>query len=527
MSKEKITKQNKRHLPTNPDVDVIKIKTERNGLGTLKTMIVVLLIASQLAVFILGFLYLSSFFQWFSLFSFVMSIITSLYVLSTNKNSQSKPIWILFIIVCSSFGYIIYFISHEKVFWAKYKKQYNKILNKSYKCLNKQEEIKASKEVLRESEYLNNSGNFYSYTNTSLKYFASGTGFFDSVLEEIKKAKEFVFIEYFIISDGVLLKRFLSVLAEKVKEGVDVRIIYDDLGSHGSFKRKTKKKIKTMGIKLYSFNKLLPKFSMVLNYRDHRKIVVIDGKVAFTGGANLADEYVNEKRLYGYWKDAGIRVEGPAVDGFTLMFLRQYEFVSKKNEDFNKFLNKAEKQNNSAVVVPYADGLEYEANIGKNVYTNMIANASEKLYIMSPYFVIDDTINNLLINKAKSGVDVRIILPEIADKKFVYIISRNTAEKLVLSGVKVYAMKNSFVHSKVVLTENSAVVGSINMDLRSFYQQFESALYLNDKQTLKDIEADFIKTFNKSNEFKKETLKRNKFSTRVIAGITNLISPFM
>lgn len=503
------------------------VKTERNSFGTIKTLFVVFAVMLQLVVFILGYLYLFSFFRWFNVFSFIMSIITSLYVLSTTKNSQSKPIWIFFILICSSFGYIIYILSQEKVFWAKHKKRYVKILDKSYKCLRSQEKYKATKEVLSESEYLKTAGKFNSFSNTKTKYFSSGAVFFDSVLEEIRKAKDFIFIEYFIISDGVLLKRFLSILEEKVKEGVDVRIIYDDLGSHGSFKRKTKKKIKSIGIRLLSFNKLLPKFSMFLNYRDHRKIVVVDGKVAFTGGANLADEYVNEKRLYGYWKDAGVKIEGLAVDGFTLMFLRQYEFISCKDEDYGKFLNKAEKHDNNSIIVPYADGLEYEANIGKNVYTNMIANASEKLYIMSPYFVIDDTINNLLINKAKSGVDVRIILPEIADKKLVYIISRNTAEKLVLSGVKVYAMKNSFVHSKVVLTENSAVVGSINMDLRSFYQQFESALYLNDKQTLIDIEKDFEDTFNKSTQFKKETLKRNKFSVRVIAGITNLISPFM
>lgn len=519
--------KNINHLPYRPEADVVKIKTERNGLGVLKTLIVVLLIALQGSIFILSYLYFASFFQWFLLVSFIMSFMTCIYVLSTNKNSQSKPIWVLFLLICFSFGYIIYFISHERVFWAKHRKRYKKILDNSNKYQAKTN-LNTNNEIIKsDCKYLETAGNFVAYSNTDSKYYPSGARLFDDILAELEKAKRFIFIEYFIVADGVLLNRFLNILMQKVSEGVDVRIIYDDLGSHGTFKSKTKKQIKKAGIKLYSFNKLLPKFSALLNYRDHRKIVVIDGKVAYTGGANLADEYINEKRTHGYWKDAGIRMQGDAVDGFTLMFLRQWEFVSKSNEDYSKFLGLCEKAINSSTLVPYADGLEYADNIGKNAYTNMIANANKKLYIMSPYLILDDTIKNLLINKAKSGVDVRIILPEIADKKFVYVISRNTAEKLMYYGIKIYTMKNSFVHTKVMINEHSAIVGSINMDLRSFYQQFESAVYLNDPNTLTDIENDFIDTFNKSIEITKSNMKRNKLSFRILAGILNLISPFM
>jgi len=527
MSKRLDDKNNFKHLAKNPDVDVVKIKTERNSLGALKTLIVLLLVAVQLAVFIISPLYFLRDIRWVWYIAIVMTIITCLYVLSSNKNSQSKPVWILFLILCFSFGYVIYFISHERIFWGNNKKKYDKVLKKSYDFV-KQDSVKIKDvEIKNQSEYLKRVGNFSTYTNTKSKYFSSGASFFDSVLEDIKNAKDFIFIEYFIISDGVLLKRFLSILEQKVREGVDVRIIYDDLGSHKTFKRKTKRAIKNAGIKLQAFNKVLPKMTALLNYRDHRKIVSIDGKIAYTGGANLADEYTNEKRMHGYWKDAGIRLEGPAVDGLTLIFLRQWEFVSKENIDYNKYLEKYEVFENESAIIPYADGLEYTDNIGKNVYTNMIANANKKLYIMSPYFVIDDTISNLLINKAKSGVDVRIILPEIADKKFVYIISRNTAEKLTSYGVKLYTMKNSFVHSKVMLNDNSAVVGSINMDLRSFYQQFESAVFVNDKQTLMDINQDFNKTFENSVLIEKDKLKRNKFSFRLWAGVVNIISPFM
>ena len=511
----------------NTQIDVLKIKTERNHLGLLKTLLVVFLIFLQFAVLISSYLFFFAFFNWLITFSFIASLITCIYVLSTNKNSQSKPIWILFLVLCFSFGYIIYFISDERVFWHKHKKRYNKILLESNDLSTANINSPTSKSFENNCDYLKSVGNFNAYTNTHTEYFASGTTFFDEVLKELQNATKFVFMEFFIVSDGVLLKRFLSILEEKVKQGVDVRLIYDDLGSHGTFSRKTKKLIKKSGIKLVSFNKLLQKFSMLLNYRDHRKIVVIDGKIAFTGGANLADEYINEKRLHGYWKDAGVKMVGPATDGFTLMFLRQWAFATKTEVKFESFINLAEPQQNNSVLVPYADGLEYDANIGKNAYTNMIANANEKIYIMSPYFVIDDTIKTLLINKARSGVDVRIILPEIADKKIVYIITRNNAEKLFEHGIKIYTMKNSFVHSKIMLTESSAIVSSINMDLRSFYQQFESAVLLNDSKVINEINLDFEKTFSYSNLLTKETLKRNKFTFRLIAGITNIISPFM
>lgn len=518
---------NPKHLAYNPGADVLKIKTERNSLGTIKTMIVLLLLLIQLATFILTFLYFVIFFRVFSVISYILSLITCLYVLSSNKNSQSKPIWILFLLICSSFGWLVYLISDEKIFWHKHKKRYNKILENSNKYVNQLDLNLVNKTNLAECNYLMTAGNFSAYNGTKSLYFPSGTKFFDGIIEDIKKAQKFIFIEFFIISDGNLLNRIINILQEKVKQGVDIRIIYDDFGSSKSFSRKTKKLIKRSNIKLVSFNNLLSGFSMLLNYRDHRKIVIIDGKVAYTGGANLADEYTNEKRLYGYWKDSGIRLEGDAVNGLSLMFLRQWEFTTNKKEDYSKYINLNDSFENNSIFVPYADGLEYEDNIGKNAYTNLISNANEKLYIMSPYFVIDDTITNLLINKAKAGVDVRIILPDIADKKIVYVISRNTAEKLTKFGIKLYTMKNSFVHSKVMLTENSAIVGSINMDLRSFYQQFESSVYLNDKQTLLDIEKDFENSFNISTFIEDKNLKRNKLSFKLFASIINLISPFM
>jgi len=524
---KKKTNKNK-HLPLNLDVNVLKIKTERSNFGALKTILILFLIALQAAFLILSNLYFIAFFQWFFFISVFLSISTCLYVLSSNKNSQSKPIWIFFLLTCFEFGYIFYFISNEKIFWRNSKKKYCNIINKSSNLLTYNDKLTyKTKEIENDCKYLETAGKFLPHMNNDCKYYSSGSSLFDDIIKELDKAKDFIFMEFYIISDGILLNKILTVLENKVTQGVDVRIIYDDLGSHGTIKRKTKKKIIKSGIKLCSFNKVLPKVSALLNYRDHRKLVIIDGKVVFTGGTNLADEYINEKRLHGYWKDSGVIIIGPAVDNFTISYLRQWEFVTNDKIEYANYLNLSQKTDNHNIVVPFVDGLEYEDNISKNIYCNIISNTKEKLYIMSPYFVIDDTINNLLINKAKSGVDVRIILPEIADKKLVYIISRNNAEKLLKYGIKVYTMRNSFVHSKVLLNDYCAIVGSINMDLRSFYQQFESAIYITDPKVLKEINEDFNDTFIKSKLKTTRNSSRNNMFIRIIAGIINLISPFM
>ena len=523
-----MSKNNIGKIKQNEHIYTLKIKTESKGLGILKTLLVLLLIVLQAAILILSYFYFLQLFHWYLIVSVVLTFATCIYVLSSDYHGQAKATWVFFLLLSFGFGYIVYFLSDKHILFAKSRKKYNKIY-KQTENLQNQIDLSAveSNEVKTSCEYLYNAGKFVASKNSRTKYFSSGTKLFDSILEDIEKAKEFVFLEFFIIADGVLLDRFLEILKEKAKSGVDVRIIYDDMGSHGTLKRKTKKAIKKAGIKLQPFNRLVPIFNIALNLRDHRKIVVIDGQIAYTGGANLADEYINEKRTHGYWKDCGIKVEGPALDNLTISFLTQWQFLTDEEINYNSFINKSKKIISDDVVVPFVSGPNYDFSIAQNMYANSISNAKEKLYIMSPYFIPDETITNLLINKARSGVDVRIILPEIADKKFVYVVSRNNAEKLLASGIKLYTMTSSFVHSKIVLTENSAIVGSINMDLRSFNQQFESAVFTNEKTVLNDITLDFINTINHCKQITTQNARRNKLFYRMLAGLFNLISPFM
>jgi cardiolipin synthase len=514
----------------NPDFNYVKIKTETNTFGIFKLGFTMLIILIQVALILLIHFFFISLTEYYFIFSAIMSIVTCIYILSSDRNSYSKAVWIMFVLIFFLFGYYIFFLSDEKVFFRGSRKRYDKIFEDT-NSLELQTIKKPSGDVdaVKICNYLNCSGGFGTYSTQGMKYYSSGTELFDAILENLEKAEKFVFMEYFIISDGVLLTRFLDVLKRKIKEGVEVKLIFDDMGSHTTISRKTKKKMQQMGIEIGLFNPLISKLSMAINYRDHRKILVVDGKVAFTGGVNLADEYVNEKRMHGYWKDSGIKVEGSAVDEFSLMFLRQWSFVSGKEVEYEKYINlfESKPKKNGSFVVPYADGLDYKNSIAKGTYLNLIASAKQKICIMTPYFILDDTLTNLLICKAQAGVEIQIVLPDVADKKIVYIVSRSNAEKLLEHGIKLYVMNDSFVHSKVILTDVGCVVGSINFDLRSFYQQFECAVFTNDDGVMKDIKSDFAATIKESTEITMKNRRQNKLINKVLAGILRLVSPFM
>lgn len=505
-----------------------RIKTENKGVGAVKKLFVAILIAVQVALII--FLHLK--FIVASKLLFVInlsaSLITSVYVLSTNKNGLSKAVWIMFLLVCFPFSSLIFWLSNERSFFYKTRKSFKVVFADTARYGVQNEFFSdKSKTVQNDCKYMFSVGRFNAYKNSSAQYFPSGEELFCDLLKELEKAEKFIFLEFFIVADGVLLDKVFEILARKQKEGVEVRLIFDDLGSKGALSRKMKKKFCDAGIKIFAFNKVFPFSLAKLNYRDHRKIAVVDGKVAYTGGCNLADEYINAQKLNGYWKDAGVKLHGNAVDGFCLFFLRQWEFCLKKKEDYSQFLNLFLPITNNNVVIPYADGLDYLHAVGRGVYERIISGAKEFLYIMTPYFIIDDGLSDLLINQALSGVDVRIVLPEIPDKNFVYGVSRNNAEKLIDYGVKVFVMTGAFVHAKVVMSENCSVVGSTNFDLRSFYQQFECGVYCDEQEFMQQVKSDFEQTFSKSKLLTQEDKRRNNVLNRIKVGAMQVFAPFM
>ena len=506
-----------------PQKTALHIKMESHGHGFLKICIVALLVLIQLIVLVSLFLWLSGVFWGYLAFSFVASVLAALHVLSTEKSGHNKSVWILFLLCFFFCGYVFYIFSYVEPFYGKSREKYEAIKERT-KQYDRDEVPALDDPRLRQDVlFFRTVGPFPVWEHTQGEYFPSGTKLFDDLLERIEGAEKFIFLEFFIVADGSLLHNLSAVLMEKAKAGVDVRFIYDDMGPKGQFSRRTKKMLKEAGVKLYPFNRLLPLFSLSINYRDHRKIVVIDGKIAYTGGVNLADEYINAKRMYGYWKDAGIRIEGDGVDEFTLLFLRQWEYLTDAKEDYAPYLSLAEKKEGSPLIV-YGDGLDYRANVGRSAYINLFAKAEEKLYLMVPYFLPDETIENLLIEKAHAGVDVRLLIPEIPDKPFVYAQTRNYAERLLSHGIRVFVMKDSFVHAKVMLTDYAAIVGSVNIDSRSFYEESECAVYTADAKILSEISEDFTACFGDSVEIKE---RKQSLGERIVTGFLRILSPLM
>jgi cardiolipin synthase len=487
-------------------------------------ILTLLLVFLQLAIILSFNFFFMIGLKWYLVLQEVLSIITAISVLSSHRSGQAKAVWVLFILVFFMFGYIVYFMSNDKIMYRSARSKHKKIHNKTSQYIPQYDETDISEDIISCCRYLHNAGGFVPYTHTKLQYFSSGTSMFDDLLENLKTAQNFVFIEYFAISDGVLINRFLDILEPKIKDGLKLCIIYDDIGSR-DLSAKTRRRIRKMGGDIRVFNKLLSRFSFALNYRDHRKIVVIDGKVAYTGGTNLADEYINEKRMYGYWKDTGLKIRGDAIDGITMTFLRQWEYIVKRPLNYADYLGKYEKFEKGDAVIPYIGGPEFEMPICKNLYENVIAAAKQKLYIMTPYFVPDEGITQLIINAALSGVDVRIVLPSVPDKLYVYLLTKDNAEKLISCGVKIYYVEDAFVHSKIVLTENCAVVGSVNFDMRSFYQQFENSVISDDKKLLADINADFKQAFADSLQVTKP--ERKGLIKTVAVKALRIVGPLM
>ncbi len=510
-----------------PDSRLVKIRTEGRGWGILKTGVAALFILVQLGIFILLYLGFAYSIGWYLILSAVLSGLCVISVISSYKTGTTKVVWVLFLTVCFSFGYIGYLMSSEYVFFGLAKRRYGCIFARSEKFIGDNViDEKLPLSVKHDANFLWNTGKFKLYNDTLLNYFPSGVSMFDDVIAEISAAKSFVFIEFFIISDGKLLNRIFEILSEKVAQGVDVRIIADGIGSHGTLSFGMRRKIKKAGIKLKFFNRIQARFTFALNLRDHRKIIVVDGKCGYVGGCNLADEYINAKRMYGYWKDVGLKLSGKAVDALTLQFLRQWEFVTRRSCKYEAYFNRYDKVSSDAAVIPYVDGKDYVSAIGKGVYDTIISGAREKLYIMTPYLVPDEQTFSAIAEKALAGVDVRIVIPDVPDKGYVYLVTLDYAERLAETGVKVYKMRNAFVHAKLMLNENCASVSSVNIDLRSYYNQFENGVYTNDVNVLKDIESDFSFVFGASDTVENDAVNKHHLR-RFIASILKLFAPLM
>ena len=379
------------------------------------------------------------------------------------------------------------------------------------------------------STFLNRTNCFPLYDNTAVTYFPIGEEKFRAMLEELEKAQKYIFMEYFIVEEGYMWGRILDILIRKAKEGVDVRVMYDGMCEMSTLPVDYWKRLEAQGIKAKPFSTIKPIISSHYNYRDHRKILVIDGNVAFNGGVNLADEYINRVVRFGHWKDTAVMLKGAAVKSFTLMFLQMWN-IGGKEPEYELFLKEppAVPENADGYVMPYGDCPLDEYKAGELVYMDLLNRATDYVHIMTPYLILDGELEMALCFAAQRGVDVKLILPGIPDKKIPYALAKTHYRSLLNAGVKIYEYTPGFVHAKVFVSDDiKAVVGTINLDYRSLYHHFECATYMYRTGCISAIAEDFRQTLSKCREVTAETVRNEKLSTKFIGQIAKFLAPLL
>jgi cardiolipin synthase len=462
-----------------------------------------------------------------------IALVSLLFVINSDYEYSFKLIWSIVILAVPILGVGLYLlIGNSKLTSKTLKKMYNvtEETNYLYKYDTTLKYKFENDSIQKQITYLTNKG-FPVYNNSKAYYLSWGEIKWQEMLAELKKAKKFIFIEYFIVEEGLFWDSILEILEQKIKEGVEVRVMYDDFGCISTLPKKYYKTLEKKGIKAIAFNPLKLYFSVRFNNRDHRKICVIDGNTGFCGGINLADEYINEKERFGIWKDTALLIRGSAVWSLTLMFLQNWNTHRKEDADFEIYRPDPptlELRQSDEFILPYGDSpLDLEP-LGRNVYINMINNAKKYVYITTPYLICDQTIMNSLCQAAENGIDVRIITPGIYDKKMVSWLTKDSYRPLLKSGVKIYEYTPGFIHAKVFVSDNdTATVGTINLDYRSLYHHFENGVFVYNNQVVWDIEKDFQETLAKCEKVSLTNLRSRSLIEQIVGKVLRLVAPLM
>lgn len=495
-----------------------------------KMTITVLLIIIQIILLGAMFTNLLEYNKWFSVFFSVLAIIMFFVVILSEQNPAYKIGWIVLIGVFPIFGGLLYFIMSDKKPSKRLRKKISdaeKELCKQIKDLNLDKlSPNIDKRTKSITEYISKNGPFYIQENTDVKYFELGEYMYSSMLEDLKKAEKFIFFEYFIVGEGKMWSYIRQILIQKAKQGVDVRVMYDDLGCTGVLPNNFVRDLEDNNIKVVTFNPLVPFLSLVMNNRNHRKILVIDGNVGYTGGINIADEYINEIVKHGHWKDTGIRLEGTGVLNLTVMFLSIWNaYIPEDNFDISKYIPTIKVENSFGYVQPFSDSPLDNETVSENLYMDILWQAKDYVYIFSPYLIIDNEMTVALTMAAKRGVDVRIVIPKIPDKKTVYHLAQSYFKPLIKGGVKIYLYTPGFIHAKSYVSDDKiGVVGTINMDYRSLYLHFECGALLIDNDVIFDLKNDCLKTFEISEEVTMDKIPKGLFFS-IYQAILRILSP--
>ncbi len=511
----------------------VENKTDvRNSVGRVISAFIAIFL--QFAwVFLIGF-FLDDVNQYIAMGITVLSLIFAVYIYGESKTSAMKTPWIILILVIPVAGIIFYLFvglnGTTKRMRARYRAMDDQIMPLLPEDAAVRENLKADlPQFAGLSCYLSMYVRYPLYRNTTVRYFRDAKEGIDAQIADISTAKHFVFMEYHAIEDAETWHIIRDVLVERAAAGVEVRLFYDDMGSIGFINTDFIERTEKLGIHCRVFNPVVPFLNLFLNNRDHRKITVIDGKIGYTGGYNLANEYVNLTHPYGYWKDTGVRLEGEAVKSLTAMFLEMWNAMPKAKQedfDFSSYLPDASAPaKTEGYVQPYADNPTDKLRVGEDVYLSMIAAARERIWIMTPYLIITDEMNRELGMAARRGVDVRIITPGIPDKKLIYAVTRSYYPGLVNQGVKIFEFTPGFCHAKMCLVDDDiAACGTINFDYRSLYHHFENGCLIYGMSAVGDIRNDFKATFKECREVTGNYATRGRFLTRFWLCLLRLIS---
>ncbi|RSI93922.1 cardiolipin synthase [Streptococcus mitis] len=462
-----------------------------------------------------------------------MSMATIVAIVNRSMAPESKVMWLVVTFV-PVIGPLLYLMFGERRLSKKEIKQLDKLGSMHFR----EDNSKALRQKLKEDDkaaygviksLLSMDSNADVYNRTDSQFFSSGESMWQYMLEDLKKAEKFIFLEYYIVEEGLMWNSILDILEYKAAQGVEIKMLYDDIGCMATLPGDYTIQLRSRGIEAHKFNKVVPRLTVAYNNRDHRKILVIDGQVAYTGGINLADEYINHVERFGYWKDSGIRIDGPGVKALTRLFLMTWYINRGEISDFDQYHLENQPRDGQGFCIPYSSGPKpiYRAQVGKTVYQNLINQATDYIYITTPYLIIDYDLTESIKNASLRGVDVRIVTPYIPDKKVIQLVTRGAYLDLLSAGVRIYEYSPGFLHSKQMIVDGEvATVGTINFDYRSLVHHYENAVLLYRTQSILDIAEDFRGIFQVSREINSYTIKPKWYQT-LIKEIVQLFAPML
>ncbi len=499
---------------------------------TSRLFIISFLLFLQVASIVLALLFLSSYFVYvYAAFS-LLSVGITIWIVSKNENPMFKIAWLIPTLLFPIVGAPLYLLFGKRNISPRMKRDMRRISEVSRGVLPEdrtlcetlsQEDTVAARQV----RYIQRTSDSPLFAHTYTEFLPLGEFFFERLVEELEKAENFIFMEYFMIQEGKMWNTVLDIMAKKAAQGLDVRLIYDDLGTINLLRPKYDAEIRKLGIRVQVFNPFRPSLDAFMNYRDHRKISVIDGNVGFTGGNNLSDEYINAYPKHGHWKDCSVILKGDAVSKLTVMFLEFWQLCSGEVPDYSKYLS-TQRYETNGLVQPFGDGPVTGHLTGELSYIGLLNAATRYVYIMTPYLILDNEMLTALNLAADSGVDVRIITPHVGDKWFVHEVTRANYRDLLAHGVRIYEYTPGFVHGKAVVADDRlCIVGTTNFDFRSFYLHFENGIWMYDTPCVAQVKVDFLQTLEKCQEITMQEVLTTKWYRKVIRAFLRLFSPMM